>query len=157
MDSEYKIYLERSRNELNLAGIIIKLSINQEIQVDVFNASLIDTYFSSVISHSYFCIFYAAKAYLLKKGIKTKFPEEHKKAYLEFKKLVEKGIIDVELLKIYEKMIIRAETLLGIFQLEKHKRGRFTYQKLSQANQEPAKESIDNAGLFFKHINSLCE
>ncbi len=46
-------------------------------------------------------------------------------------------------------MMVRAEDLLGIFSKEKSKRGTFTYQKLPQANREPAKESFDNASLFF--------
>jgi hypothetical protein len=41
--------------------------------------------------------------------------------------------------------------------MEKKKRGEFTYQKLSQANLEPAKESLKNARTFFKHVYNLCE
>ena len=102
-------------------------------------------------------IFYAAKAYLLLKGIKTSAPEEHKKTFDEFSKLVDKGIVDVELLKIYQNMLMRADTLLHIFGLEKGKRGKFTYRRISQANQEPAQESINNAKIFFNNIFRLCE
>ena len=116
-----------------------------------------DTYYSAVISHSYYSIFYAAKAYLLLKGVKTKAPEEHKKTYNEFKKLVLQGIVDKELLAIYDDIMIKADNLLGIFKTEKKKRGTFTYQKLSQANLEPAKESLENAKTFLKHIRKLCE
>jgi hypothetical protein len=49
----------------------------------------------------------------------------------------------------------RAEELLGIFSKEKKKRGTFTYQKLPQANKEPAKESLDNVLFFFKNVNKL--
>ncbi|MBU4241820.1 MAG: hypothetical protein KKA65_05035 [Nanoarchaeota archaeon] len=63
---------------------------------------------------------------------------------------------DVELLKIYEEMLIKADSLLHIFKHEKNKRGKFTYRKLPQANLEPAKESLENAKYFFKHINMLC-
>lgn len=52
-------------------------------------------------------------------------------------------------------MVIRAEELLGIFSIEKRKRGEFTYQKLPQANKEPAEESLDNASSFFKNINNV--
>ena len=52
-------------------------------------------------------------------------------------------------------MLVRAEELLKIFSKEKGKRGKFTYQKLPQANQEPAKESLDNALFFFKNINKI--
>lgn len=156
MDSEYKLYLERAENELNLSKIIIKLSTDPKIQMDIFEVTKIDTYFSSVISNCYYCIFYSAKAYLLKKGIKTSSPEEHKKTFQEFKKLVEDGTVDVELLIIYESLLIKADALLGIFQAEKKKRGEFTYKKLPQANQEPAEKSIEHASIFFKHIYNLC-
>jgi uncharacterized protein (UPF0332 family) len=156
MDSEFKLYLKRSQNELNLARIIMKVSVDKEIQIEILGIEEEDTYFSAVISHAYYGIFYGAKAYLLTKGIKTKAPEEHKKTFEEFKKLVEKGVIDVELLKIYEEMLIKADTLLHIFRHEKAKRGDFTYRKLPQANLEPAKESIENAKTFFKHMYNLC-
>ena len=156
MDSVFKLYLKRAQNELNLSIIIMKISDDKEMQVSVFKVSE-DTYYSAVVSHAYYCIFYAAKAYILTKGIKTEAPEEHKKTFEEFDKLVEKGIVDVELLKIYEKMLIKADVLLSIFELEKGKRGKFTYKTLPQANREPAKESIENAQTFFKHIYYLCE
>ena len=91
-----------------------------------------------------------------KKVIKTEAPEVHKKTIMAFEKyLVETGKLNVELLKIYKKIIVRAEELLGIFSKEKGKRGEFTYQKLPQANREPAKESLDNASFFFKNINKV--
>ena len=49
----------------------------------------------------------------------------------------------------------RAEALLGIFSIEKRKRGEFTYQKLPQANREPAEESLNNALFFFKNMNKI--
>ncbi|VVB76340.1 Uncharacterised protein [Candidatus Tiddalikarchaeum anstoanum] len=156
MDSNFKLYLSRSENELNLAGIIFQLSINKELQLDIFKVKP-DTYFSAAISHAYYCIFYAAKAYLLTKNVKTNPPEEHRKTFEEFKKLVDKGIIDKELLELYEDALIKADALLDIFQQEKGKRGKFTYRKLPQANQEPANESLEHAKTFFKHMYNLCE
>jgi len=108
-----------------------------------------------VISHSYYCIFYAAKAYLINKGIKTEPPEEHRKTYDELRKLVDAGVIDVELLKMYEQVMVKADTLLEIFRQEKGKRGKFTYQKIPQANKEPAETSLKHAQTFFKHIYNL--
>lgn len=157
MDSDTKLYLERAENELRLSEIIMQLSINKEIQIKNFEVGKADTYFSSVISHAYYSIFYAAKAYLTMKGITTKAPEEHKKTYEEFEKLAISGEIDIELLKIYKSMVVKADELLGIFMKEKSKRGKFTYQRISQANLEPAKESLNNAKTFFKHIYNLCE
>ncbi|GBE19818.1 HEPN domain protein [archaeon BMS3Abin17] len=155
MDLNYKLYLERANNEIKLADIILILSNSKDIQINIFKIDEPETYYNSVISHSYYCIFYSAKAYLLKKGIKTKAPEEHRKTYEEFKKLVERGIVDEELLKIYDYILVKAETLLGIFKTEKKKRGIFTYRKLPQTNLEPAMGSLENAKTFFKHIRKL--
>ncbi|MFT4326531.1 MAG: hypothetical protein ACMXYK_03455, partial [Candidatus Woesearchaeota archaeon] len=97
------------------------------------------------------------KAYLIHKNIHTKAPEEHKKVYAAFRTLTENGQIDFELLSIYESILFKADALLEILKIEKRKRGTFTYQKLPQANKEPALESIYNATVFFKHLNRLCE
>ena len=155
MDSAYKRYIQRARNELNLSLILMRISEDGNMQTNLFNLPE-DTYFSAVISHAYYCIFYIAKAYLFTKGVQTEAPEEHKKTFTAFGELVTQGIVDVELLKIYEKMLVRAETLLSIFALEKGKRGKFTYHTLSQANREPAAESIQNAETFFRHLYTLC-
>ena len=119
MDSNTKLYLERAENELRLAEMIMQLSINQDIQTKIPEINKTDTYFSSVISHAYYSIFYTAKAYLIIKGIITKIPNEHKKTYNQFKKFVSQGIVDKELLILYENVLIKAETLLGIFKIEK--------------------------------------
>jgi uncharacterized protein (UPF0332 family) len=154
MDS--RLYIKRAENELKLAGIIFKISEKLHIQTDIFDIREPETYYSSVIAHCYFCIFYSAKAYLFAKGIKTNAPDEHKKTFNEFRKFVEKGTVDVELLKIYKEMLIRADVLLHIFKKEKDKRGRFTYRTLPQANREPAIESVNNAQFFYKNIFQLC-
>ncbi|MFW6283412.1 MAG: HEPN domain-containing protein [Minisyncoccales bacterium] len=155
MELNYNIYLERAENEIKIADISYFVSENKKIQKDKFRIEKPDTFYSAVISHSYYCIFYCAKAYLSKKGIKIKAPEEHKKTYEKFKKLALKGIVDRELLKIYSDAIIKADNLLNIFKSERKKRGIFTYQKLSQANKLPAKESLENSKLFFKIIYNL--
>src|SRR3989344_4518114 len=131
MDLLYKLYLERAENELNLSLIILKISEDKDVQLSVFGMKP-DTYYSAAISHAYYCIFYAAKAYLLMKGIKTEPPEEHRKTYDEFARLAEEGVIDIELLKIYESIYIKADILLNIFELEKVKRSRFTYKRMPQ-------------------------
>jgi len=48
------------------------------------------------------------------------------------------GILDVNLLTIYKKMMVRADQLLQIFKDEKWKRGHFTYETIPQANKDPA-------------------
>jgi hypothetical protein len=94
---------------------------------------------------------------LLKQGIKISPPEEHKKSFLAFKKLVENNVVNAELLRIYEDIMIKAETLLDIFKTEKKKRGEFTYKTIPQANKEPAQESLNNSQTFFKHIYKMCD
>lgn len=157
MDSLVKLYLERAENELQLARVIFEVTENKKLQRDVFHLDMDFSFFSGVITHSYYAIFYSAKAYLLSKGIKVRAPYEHKKAFDAFKKLVSDGVVDVELLKLYETMVIRAGALLGLFKIEKRKRGHFTYQRLPQANKEPAKESIGNSATFFKHMFGLAQ
>ena len=156
MDSGRKevLYIERAKNELELARAIFKLSTDNKLKLE-FELKEDSTFFSNVISNSYYCIFYAAKALLQSKNIITEPPEEHRKALEEFEKLTLSGEIDMGLLKIYKEIVIRADELLGIFRKEKSKRGRFTYKKLPQANLDPAKESMDNAEKFFKNINLM--
>ena len=153
MDSGHKeiLYIQRAKNELDLAKAIFKLSTNTSLKLE-FELKKETTFFSNIISNSYYCIFYSAKALLYSRGITTEMPEEHRKTLEE---LVLSGEIDVSLLKIYKSIIIKADELLGIFRKEKGKRGRFTYQKLPQANLQPAKESMDNAEKFYKNINLI--
>ena len=156
MSDEAELYLQRSENELVVAQMLFDVSSNQTLQKEQFKLEKEFTFYSIVIGHSYYSIFYSAKAILVKNGIKTEAPEVHKKTLEAFEKyLVSTGKLDMELLKIYQKMMVRADALLGIFSMEKRKRGEFTYQKLSQANREPAEESLRNALFFFKNSNKI--
>ena len=155
MDS--KLYIHRAENEVKLAEIIFILSEEPNIQVEIFHINEPESYFSAVIAHSYYSIFYGAKAYLLHKGITVSAPEEQKKAFDAFKKFVDNGELDVELLKIYQEACMRADYLLGIFKNEKKKRGEFTYRIMPQANKEPAKESINHAKTFFKNMFAILQ
>jgi uncharacterized protein (UPF0332 family) len=152
---DLKLYMHRSENEIKLSEIIFAISEDLSMQTDLFDIKDPETYYSAVISHCYYSIFYSAKAYLIKKGIRVKAPEEHKKAFEEFKKFVDSGELDVELLKIYQEALVRAELLLGMFKEEKNKRGNFTYRTMPQANKMPANESIEHAKIFFKHIYTI--
>jgi len=155
MDSEVKLFIERSENELRLAKAIFNLSQNEEEKIKL-GTNPNDTFYSATISHAYYAIFYSAKAMLLSRGIKTKAPEIHKKTYEEFKnKLVETGILDTELLIIYSKTLVKADELLSLFEEEKKKRGSFTYKTIAQANIEPAEESIQHAKKFVANITQL--
>jgi uncharacterized protein (UPF0332 family) len=152
MGSLTEIYLDRSNNEIMAAESLKRLSEKEE---DKESFGLPDdiSFYSSVISHSYYAIFYAAKALLLTKKIETKSPEVHRKTFDEFKKnFVDTKELDVSFLKIYKKMIVRADELLEIFKDEKWKRGHFTYQTIPQANKEPAEDSIKNSKFFVSNI-----
>ncbi len=154
MEGLVKLYFERAENEIVLAESLFKISSNNNFKAQL-GIKIAETFYSAVISHSYYSIFYCAKAILLKNNIKTEPPKEHKKTYNKFKQL--RGIISKNLLDIYETESIKAESLLKIFFDEKKKRGEFTYKILPQANEEPARESLKNAGIFFKNINAVIE
>ena len=149
-----KLYLERAENEILLAETIFKISSNFDLKENL-DLNKEESFYSAVISHCYYSIFYCAKAILLTKGIKTKVPNEHKKILDAFKKIVDSGFIDKRLFEIYEKEVVKAESLLNVFFHEKKKRGHFTYRKLPQANKPFARESLDNALMFFKNINAI--
>lgn len=154
MDSEVNLYLLRAEDEFLLSQKDLQVSTDDKTK-DFLGIPKDKTFYYSVISHAYYSIFYAAKAYLLNKGIKTKVPNEHKKTFKEFKKFVKEGVLDKELLEIYETEIIKADFLLKIFQSEKKKRGTFTYQMKSEANLPFAEESISNARKFISNIKAI--
>ena len=155
MDSMVEIFLDRANNELLAAESLKRLSEDAKAKEDFALPSEI-TFYSSVISHSYYSIFYSAKAILLTKGIRTSAPNVHKKTYEEFKRrFVNSGILDKKLFQIYEQAAIRASDLLEIFKDAKWKRGTFTYKTIPQANKEPAEESLRNARTFLANIRKV--
>ena len=157
MDSMARIYLQRALNEISVAKLLFVVSNDQKKKME-FQIEEEMTFFSSVISHSYYSIFYGARAILLTKNIKPEMPDIHKKTYEAFEEhFVRTGILDLELIKIYQKMIMRADELLQIFKDEKWKRGHFTYQTIPQANKEPAEQSVKNAVTFIKNIKLVLE
>lgn len=154
MDSEVNLYLIRAEDEFLLAENDMKASIDLKIK-EILGLQKEKTFFHSVIAHAYYSIFYCAKAYLLSKGVKTEVPEEHKKTFNEFSKFVKNGILDKELLRIYENEMDKADSLLKIFKVEKKKRGIFTYNIKSEANIPYTKESIENAKKFVSIIKGI--
>jgi len=155
MDSTVEIFLDRANNELLAADSLKKLSEDKKAKKE-FALPENTTFYSSVISHSYYAIFYAAKAVLLAKGVKTYSPEIHKRTYEAFETvLVRTGLLDVKLLEIYRKMMVRADCLLAIFKEEKGKRGNFTYNTIPQANKDPAEDSLNNAKKFVANISKV--
>ncbi len=157
MDSRANLHLKRAFTEIQEAEVLFRISGDAGKKRE-FQLEENTTFYSGVIGHAYYSIFYAAKAILLTKGITTTMPNIHKKTYESFKKaFVDTGILDITLLNAYRKMIIRADELLQIFKDEKWKRGHFTYETMPQANIMPAKESVDHALKFTKHIAEILE
>jgi len=157
MDSKVKLYLERAENELRLAKAVFNLSQKENIKTEL-GANPEDTFYSAVISHCYYSIFYSAKAILFTIKINTKSPEIHKRTFIAFKeKFIDTGVLDRELLLIYNDLIVKADEFLEIFKDEKWKRGHFTYHTIAQANIEPAKQSINNCIKFLTNIKAVTE
>lgn len=153
MDSKVEMYLKRARTEIDSATILFKSSNNPIL--NQFDIDQSETFYSGVISHAYYPIFYSAKAMLLSKKIETTAPEIHKKTFKMFKKtFINTGLLDKKLFEIYNEMIIKADTLLQIFKAEKKKRGDFTYNTIPQANKDPAQISIENSKTFYRHCNT---
>lgn len=157
MDLKVNIFLQRADNEMLTALSLKKLSENKNEAIN-FELPEGTTFYSSVISHAYYAIFYSAKAYLLSKNINLKSTQgQHQQAYFEFKKLVKEGVIEEALLKIYEEVKIKAEVLLDIIKTERTKRHNFTYETIPQANKSPAEESLQNAEFFVSHLKNFIE
>jgi uncharacterized protein (UPF0332 family) len=150
------LYLEKAENELVLAESLFKISSESSLK-ERLNIRTKDTFYSAVISHAYYCVFYSARAYLISKGIKIPEQGQHQAVYFGFKRMVQQGLVQKELLEIYENVKIKAEVLLGIFQSEREKRTQFVYKTTAQANIQPARGSLENAGTFFKHLNDIIE
>jgi uncharacterized protein (UPF0332 family) len=148
------LLIKRAENELVIAEKLNEMSSEQKIK-DYLEIPKDMTFYSGVISHAYYSIFYSAKAYLLNNKIKVQKQGQHQKVFFEFKRLVKKGLVDKELLRIYEETKIKAEVLFDIFKSERDKRSNFTYETLPQANKEPARESMENALFFVSHIKKF--
>ncbi|MBW2975017.1 HEPN domain-containing protein [Candidatus Woesearchaeota archaeon] len=154
---QVNLNFNRAENEIKLAEAMFKISEKNELKKEL-ELLQEDTFYSGVITHSYYAIFYATKALLLKEKIRTKSPNVHKATLDAFANFfVINCKLDLELLKIYRSAIIKADSLLGLFISEKDKRGEFTYQKLPDANKEPADDSVKNATTFLSHIKKLIQ
>ncbi len=155
MDLMEEIYIKRAENEIVAAEKLKEMSEDSKTR-EFMQVPDDMTFYSAAISHSYYSIFYAAKALLLTKGIKTSSPDVHKRTLDAFKEhFVDTGVLDVKLLEIYRKLVIRADELLDIFRGEKQKRGDFTYKTIPQANKEPADDSVKNAKIFVSNIRKV--
>ena len=104
MKSKIDLYLKRANSELDSANILFKISNNNNMK-KLFLINEDSTFYSGVISHSYYTIFYCAKAMLLSEDINTKAPHVHKKTIDVFEKIfIKSGILDTRLLIIYKKI-----------------------------------------------------
>lgn len=155
MDSRVSLLMDRAENEILAAQALKKLSEEDAAKTE-FNFPASATFYSSVISHAYYAIFYSAKAYLLLRNVSLLSKQgQHQQVYFQFRKLVESGIIEKELLKIYEEVKVKAEVLLDILKTEKDKRTNFSYETIPQANKQPADDSLNNTIFFVSHIKKF--
>ena len=155
--SQITLHFDRAENEFKHAEAIYKVSESNDLKRELELLEN-DTFYSGVITHAYYAIFYSAKALLLKCKVRTKSPNIHKASLDAFAYyFVINGKLDLELLKMYQSAIVKADSLLGLFISEKDKRGEFTYKKLPDSNKEPAHESIKNATTFLKHVKKVIE
>lgn len=155
MDTIVSSYLDRAQNEIILSDSIMRLSTDK-LTKEQFKIPKESVFYSAVISHAYYAIFYSAKAILLSRGIKTSYPNVHNETLNAFKDhLVDTGILDYELFVIYKKVAFKAIQLYSIFSTEKKKRGTFTYTTLPQAEHGYALESLKNSKLFYRNIKSV--
>jgi len=155
MDITIKSCIDRADNEIILAMAISQLSEDAKIKKETFNIPEEITFYSGVIGHAYYSIFYGATAYLISKKITIPEQGQHNFVYQKFKKIVKTGELDKELLEIYDEAIVKAETLLSILELEGEKRTKYTYKSHPQANKKPAEKSIENAKFFISHIKTF--
>lgn len=157
MDSRVSLLMDRAENEIFAAQALKNLSEDSQLKIK-FEFPPNVSFYSSVINHSYYAIFYCAKAYLISENIILKSEQgQHQQVYFEFKKLVKFGLIEKQLLKIYEEVKGMAESLLDIIKTERAKRTTFTYETIPQANKQPAEESLKNALFFISHIKRFLE
>ncbi|MEK6850029.1 MAG: HEPN domain-containing protein [Nanoarchaeota archaeon] len=154
MDLKDETLIERAEHEIAVSELLDKLS-GDISERTTLNISLGTTFYSAVISHAYYAIFYSAKYYLLSKNMKILEQGQHNFVYQKFKKLAKTGELDKELLEIYEDAKIKAETLLLILEDEGEKRTEYTYKTYPQANKEPAEKSIENAKFFVSNIREI--
>lgn len=156
MDSKDKMLIERAEHEIATSELLYRLSEDSS-EKTALNALSGSTYYSAVISHAYYAIFYSAKYYLLSKNISVPEQGQHSFVYQKFKKFAKSGELDKEFLEIYEDAKVKAEMLLSILEDEEEKRTEYTYKTYPQANKEPAEKSIENAKFFVAHIRKFVE
>lgn len=156
MDLKDNLLLERAEHEISTAELLLKLSEDSELRI-LLNIPSGVTFYSAVISHSYYSIFYSAKLYLISKGITIPEQGQHNAVYQGFKKMVKIGELDKSLLEIYDNAKVKAEVLLAILDDEGEKRTQYTYKTIPQANKEPAEKSIENAKFFVSHIRKFID
>lgn len=154
MDSEGELSIKRMDNEFIVGKALFTLSENAEAKT-LLKVPAAETFYSAVITHAYYAIFYSAKAYLMKKSLTFSEQGQHQAVYFAFRRFVREGKIAAELLELYEEVKIKAENLLEIFEREEANRAKFTYKTLAQANKEPAENSLSNAETFLAEMKEL--
>jgi uncharacterized protein (UPF0332 family) len=154
---DYKIFLNRAKEEEKLARVLFRISTDRRLQQEELHLESTSSFHNAVISHAYYSIFYSTKAYLLKKGIRTHEPAEHRKVCKTFERFVISGTLSTEIRRFVKDSSNNGNDLLSILKNEKKKRGEWTYEHHNPANRIPTQKSLDNANMFIKTMSTLCE
>ena len=155
MDSRVSLWLDRASNELSAAQALHRISQDAVLKKELVLPAP-TTFYSSVIGHAYYAIFYAARAALLTQKVEIRPPDIHNKVYNQFRQaFFDTGKLDKHLLTSYTSVLVRAADLLNVMKVEKKKRGDFIYETAPQANKDPAEDSLTNANLFISHIRTF--
>jgi uncharacterized protein (UPF0332 family) len=148
------MHLARAEDELLLARTDYLFSTDASVAATL-GIPAGKTFFFSVITHSYFAVFHATKAYLVTKGIMTGPPKEHAATLAAFRRLVAIGAVDKDLLHAYDEEALKADTLLDVLKQERTDRGLWTYNVVREANKPYALASIQNATRFVSVIKGM--
>jgi uncharacterized protein (UPF0332 family) len=147
------MHLARAEDELLLARTEYLFSTDASVAATLGIPA--GTFFFSVITHAYFAVFHATKAYLVTKGIMTSPPEEHAATLAAFRRLVAIGAVDKDLLRAYDEEALKADTLLHVLKQERTDRSLWTYNVVREANKPYALASIQNATRFVSVIKGM--
>ncbi len=84
MDSRVNLWLDRASNELFAAQTLHQVSQEGALKKEL-RLPAPTTFYSSVIGHAYYAIFYAARAALLLEKVEVRSPDIHNKVYNQFR------------------------------------------------------------------------
>ncbi len=149
------LMVKKANNNLKFAKTTLALCENNEVK-DSLGLQEKDSFYDWVIVVAYYAMFHITQALLATKKIKITNIRVHEATLYAFAHnfILTKELED-ELFFTYEDAEAKAEELFTSLSEERRKRGKFTYERLPQANKEPAEESITHATEFVREIETI--